>query len=87
MTEDIACGLAFLVSVADYAGVEVPVARSLLTLAGVVAGIDFMKEGRTLGSLGLSHSFKAGTFPFSDGRLLAGSTASNSLERAGLKPY
>jgi opine dehydrogenase len=54
VTEDIACGLAFLVSVADYAGVAVPVARSLLTIAGVVAGTDFMETGRTLTSLGLS---------------------------------
>ena len=54
VTEDIGCGLAFLVSVADYIGVDVPIARSLLTLAGVVAGSDFMKTGRTLQSLGLS---------------------------------
>jgi len=52
--EDIACGLAFLISVADYIGVDVPIARSLITLAGVIAGTDFMKTGRTLESLGLS---------------------------------
>jgi opine dehydrogenase len=54
VTEDIACGLAFLISVADYIGVDVPVARSLITLAGAVAGVDFMETGRTLKSLGLS---------------------------------
>ncbi len=54
VTEDIACGLAFLVSAAAYAGVDVPVARSLLTIAGVVAGTDFMKTGRTFDALGLS---------------------------------
>jgi opine dehydrogenase len=54
VTEDIGCGLAFLVSVADYIGADVPIARSLLTLAGVVAGSNFMKTGRTLQSLGLS---------------------------------
>jgi opine dehydrogenase len=54
VTEDIACGLAFLVSAAAYAGVDVPVARSLLTLAGVVAGTDFMKTGRTFEALGIS---------------------------------
>jgi opine dehydrogenase len=64
VTEDIACGLAFLVSVADYAGVEVPAARSLLTLAGVVAGVDYMKEGRTLGSLGLRTLSKPELFRF-----------------------
>jgi len=40
--------------VADYIGVDVPVARSLITLAGVVAGADLMETGRTLKSLGLS---------------------------------
>ena len=54
VTEDIACGLAFLISVADYIGANVPVARSLITLAGVVAGADLMETGRTLKSLGLS---------------------------------
>jgi len=54
VTEDIACGLAFLVSVAEYAGVNVPIARSLLTLAGAVKGMDFMETGRTLKSIGLS---------------------------------
>ncbi|HVN25808.1 MAG TPA: NAD/NADP octopine/nopaline dehydrogenase family protein [Syntrophorhabdales bacterium] len=54
VTEDIAYGLAFLVSAAAYAGVDVPVARSLLTIAGVVAGTDFMKTGRTFDALGLS---------------------------------
>jgi opine dehydrogenase len=54
VTEDIACGLAFLISVADYIGVGVPIARSFITLAGVVAGTDFMETGRTLKSLGIS---------------------------------
>lgn len=54
VTEDIACGLALLNSVAGFAGVEVPIARSLICLAGAVAGTDFMKHGRTLESLGLS---------------------------------
>lgn len=54
VTEDIAYGLAFLVSAAAYAGVNVPVARSLLTIAGAVAGTDFMRTGRTFDALGLS---------------------------------
>lgn len=54
VTEDIACGLAFLNSVARFVGVEIPIARSLLCLAGAVAGTDFMKSGRTLESLGLA---------------------------------
>ncbi len=54
VTEDIACGLAFLVSVAEYVGVQVPIARSLLTLAGAVSGTNFLERGRTLKSIGLS---------------------------------
>jgi len=54
VTEDIACGLAFLVSVAEYAGVDVPIARSLLTVAGAVVGSNLMETGRTLQSIGLS---------------------------------
>ncbi len=54
VTEDIAYGLAFLVSLGDYIGVPVPIARSLLTLAGVINGIDYRKEGRTLESTGLA---------------------------------
>ena len=56
VTEDIACGLAFLISAAEVAGVDVPVARSLITLAGAIAGTDFLKTGRTLDSLGLSQA-------------------------------
>jgi opine dehydrogenase len=56
VTEDIAHGLAFLVSTADYAGVDVPVARSLITLAGAIVGTDFLKTGRTLDSLGISRT-------------------------------
>jgi len=54
VTEDIACGLALLTSVADYIEVDVPIAYSLITLAGAVAGTDFMETGRTFKSLGLS---------------------------------
>jgi opine dehydrogenase len=54
VTEDIACGLSFLVSAAAYAGIDVPIARSLLTLAGAVTKTDFLKTGRTFASLGLS---------------------------------
>ena len=56
VTEDIACGLAFLISAAEVAGMDVPVARALITLAGAVTGTDFLKTGRTLSSLGLSQA-------------------------------
>jgi len=54
VTEDIACGLAFLNSAADYIGVKIPIARSLIQLAGAVAGTNFMETGRTLRSLNLA---------------------------------
>lgn len=53
MREDIACGLAFLVSVAEWAGVPVPVAGGLLSVASAVVGENFRETGRTLENLGL----------------------------------
>jgi opine dehydrogenase len=52
--EDIGCGLAFLISAADYIGTHVPIARALIHLAGAIAETDFMEIGRTFKSLGLS---------------------------------
>jgi len=54
MREDVAYGLAFLVSVAEWAGVDAPVARGLLALGSAVCGEDFRRSGRTLERLGLS---------------------------------
>jgi opine dehydrogenase len=54
MSEDIGCGLAFLVSVGDWAGVKCPVASGLLAIAGAVAERDFRKEGRTMESVDLA---------------------------------
>jgi opine dehydrogenase len=54
MREDVACGLAFLVSVADWAGVRAPVASGLLAVASAVVGEDLRVTGRTLEALGLS---------------------------------
>jgi opine dehydrogenase len=53
MREDVACGLAFLVSVADWAGVPVPTARGLLAVASAICDTDFTQTGRTLASMGL----------------------------------
>ena len=53
MREDVQVALAFLVSVADWAGVPCPVAKGLLALGGAICGEDFTVTGRTLGSLGL----------------------------------
>jgi opine dehydrogenase len=52
--EDVALGLAFLVSVCEWAGVACPVARGLLALGSAVLGRDLRASGRTLESLGLA---------------------------------
>lgn len=54
MREDVAVGLAFLVSVADWAGVPAPTATGLLAIASAVCGDDFRKSGRTMESLDLA---------------------------------
>jgi opine dehydrogenase len=54
MTEDVHFGLAFLVSVADWAGVRAPVAGGLLALAAAICGKDLRRGERTLDALGLA---------------------------------
>jgi len=54
MLEDIGHGLAFLVSVGEWAGVPCPVAAGLLAIGSAVAERDFRREGRTLGTVGLA---------------------------------
>lgn len=65
MREDVEYGLAFLVSVARWAGVPAPVAEGLLAMGGAVCGTDFTRGPRTLHALGLDTLDKAGL-----GRLL-----------------
>jgi len=60
MREDVAYGLAFLVSVADWAGVPCPVARGLLAIGAAIVGEDLSRGPRTLASLGLSRLDRAG---------------------------
>ena len=54
MREDVAYGLAFLVSVADWARVPCPVARGLLAIGGAIVGEELSRGPRTLGGLGLA---------------------------------
>jgi opine dehydrogenase len=54
MREDVAYGLAFLVSVAEWAGVPCPVARGLLALGSAVCGTEFRNGPRTLEAIGLA---------------------------------
>lgn len=53
MREDVAYGLAFLVSVAEWAGLDVPVASGLLAIAGAVCEEPLADGPRTLRALGL----------------------------------
>ena len=54
MREDVELGLAFLVSVCEWAGVACPVARGLLALGSAVLGRELRKGERTLEGLGLA---------------------------------
>jgi opine dehydrogenase len=53
MREDVAYGLAFLDSVAEWAGLRCPVARGLLLVASAMCGEDFTRSPRRLEALGL----------------------------------
>jgi opine dehydrogenase len=53
MREDLSLGLSFLTSVGELAGVTTPLAKAFLAIGGAICGKDFMKQGRTLASLGL----------------------------------
>lgn len=53
MREDVAIGLAFLVSMASYTQLSAPVASGLLALGSAVCGSDFIKTGRTFEKTGL----------------------------------
>lgn len=51
--EDVPNGLVLLIQLATYAGIEVPVAKSLLCIANAIWKTDFMKLGRDLASLNI----------------------------------
>lgn len=53
MLEDVVLGLAFLCSVARYAGVAAPVAHGLLALGGAIAGREVLPGERSLEAMGL----------------------------------
>ena len=54
MREDLALGLAFLSSVAHWAGVETPVASGMLAMGSAICGEDFRAGPRTFEALGLA---------------------------------
>ncbi|HLS66925.1 MAG TPA: NAD/NADP octopine/nopaline dehydrogenase family protein [Pseudogracilibacillus sp.] len=53
MTEDVELGLAFIVSLGDWLGIPVPVAKGLLSISSAIKGKDLRKTGRTIENLGL----------------------------------
>jgi opine dehydrogenase len=55
MREDLRLGLSFLISIAGLAGVATPLAKAFLAIGGAICGEDFMRDGRTLASLGLGN--------------------------------
>ncbi len=59
MREDVEHGLAFLVSVCEWARVPCPVARGLLALGSAVVGRDLRAADRTLENLGLASLSRA----------------------------
>src|SRR3954469_20963026 len=67
MTEDVELGLAFLVSVAAWAGVRAPVAEGLLAMGGAILGKDLMRGERTLEALGLAKYSREQLFRLLDG--------------------
>jgi opine dehydrogenase len=61
MREDVEYGLAFLVSVAQWAGASAPIASGLLAVGSAVLGKDLRRESpRTLEALGLDQLDRAG---------------------------
>jgi opine dehydrogenase len=54
MAEDVVLGLAFLASVARWAGTAAPLAEGLLAIAGAILGRDLSRGERTLEALGLA---------------------------------
>ena len=59
VTEDMEMGLAFLASVARWAGVDAPLTQGLLAIAGGWQGRDLRQGPRTLEGLGLAHLDRA----------------------------
>ena len=59
MSEDIAHGLAFLVSVADWTDTPCPIASGLLAIASAIVGHDLRQGTRTLENLGLDQYSRA----------------------------
>jgi len=53
VTEDVPMSLVPIASLADQLGVEVPMIKSVVNLAGLMMGVDYWKVGRTVERMGL----------------------------------
>lgn len=53
ITEDVPMSLVPMASLADQLGVAVPTIKSMIHLASTMTGIDYVREGRTVASMGL----------------------------------
>ena len=60
MLEDVEQGLAFLVSVCDWAAVPCPLAKGFLAIGSAILERDLRRSGRTLEALGLAQLSRAG---------------------------
>ena len=58
--EDFGHGLLPFIEIARIAGIETPVARSLLVLAETMTGVDYREGGRTAEAMGIAGLDKAG---------------------------
>lgn len=59
MREDTELGLSFMASLAQWAGVDIPVARGFLAIASAIVGEDLMAAERSWATMGLSGLDKA----------------------------
>ncbi|MEZ5498677.1 MAG: NAD/NADP octopine/nopaline dehydrogenase family protein [Steroidobacteraceae bacterium] len=59
MLEDLRLGLSFLVSLGQWCGVPTPLAAGFLAIGSAITGRDFLREGRSLDTLGLAQSSRA----------------------------
>jgi opine dehydrogenase len=54
LTQDTGCGLVPFVALGTAAGISMPASQSTITVAGLLSGHDFRREGRSLERLGLA---------------------------------
>ncbi len=53
VTEDVPYGLVPIVQIAELAGIKMPVTRTMITLLSAMNHVDYWRQGRTLGKMGV----------------------------------